>query len=192
VPQEPTSPRPWERLSSTRLDALPLLTPRIDRMRNPRTGDALDRLVLESPDWVNVVAITGGDDLVCVRQFRFGTGAVELEIPAGIVDEGEDHLEAAQRELYEETGYAAGAWSPLGATAPNPAFLENTCHHWLATGVSLTGEPSLDRGEDIAVELVALAEVPRLVSGGVLRHALVLSALARVLDLRPAPEPPPI
>jgi 8-oxo-dGTP pyrophosphatase MutT (NUDIX family) len=161
-----------------------LFKPRYDRMRNPRSGAVLERLVLETPDWVNVVALTRGRDLVCVRQFRFGTGEVELEIPSGIVDPGEGHDEAARRELREETGYTAGRWRYLGAVAPNPAFQDNRCHHWLAEQAECTDAPALDVGEDIAVELLPLAAVPALVADGRIRHSLVVSALARVLDLR--------
>jgi 8-oxo-dGTP pyrophosphatase MutT (NUDIX family) len=177
---------PWERIASERGDDLLLFRRRHDSMRNPRTGEVLERLVLEAPDWVNVVPVTADGRLVCVRQYRFGTAAVELEIPAGIVDPGESHRAAAERELREETGYSSPRWSYLGAAASNPAFLDNMCHHWLAVDVTPTGRQQLDPGEDIAVETVPLDEVPRLVSEGALRHALVVSALARVVDLRPA------
>ncbi len=175
---------PWERLASRPAGELPLLRPRIDTMRNPRTGEALERLVLEAPTWVNVVPITSAEMLVCVRQFRFGTATLELEIPAGLVDPGESHREAAERELSEETGHTSTRWSYLGASAPNPAFLDNLCHHWLADDAVATGEQQLDRGEDLSVELIPLAAAPGLVAAGVLRHALVISALARLVDLR--------
>jgi 8-oxo-dGTP pyrophosphatase MutT (NUDIX family) len=182
---DPSHPQPWPLLESTHDPELVLFRPRRDRVRNPRTGEALERVVLETPDWVNVVALTRGDLLVLVRQFRFGSGAVELEIPAGLVDDGETHEDAAKRELREETGYTAPSWTYLGACSPNPAFLDNLCHHWLAERSTRDAEPVLDPGEDIAVETVPLADVPALVAEGALRHALVLSALARVIDLRP-------
>ena len=181
---EPFHPRPWGRVSSRAAEDLLLFRARWDAMRSPRTGEVLDRLVLETPDWVNVVALTTAGELVCVRQYRFGTAAVELEIPAGIVDPGEEHAEAAVRELREETGHTSGRWTYLGAVASNPAFQDNLCHHWLAEEAVRTDTQELDAGEDIAVELVPVADVPRLVAEEQLRHSLVVSALARVFDLR--------
>lgn len=178
------SPAPWERLSSRPAGDLLLFRPRWDAMRSPRTGEVLDRLVLETPDWVNVVAVTAARELVCVRQYRFGTATIELEIPAGIVDPDEEHEAAARRELREETGFTSTRWRYLGAAASNPAFQDNLCHHWLAEDAVRTDDQELDAGEDIAVELVPLADVPGLVADGALRHSLVVSALARILDLR--------
>jgi ADP-ribose pyrophosphatase len=161
-----------------------LFRPRWDRLTNPRTGEDLDRLVLETPDWVNVVAITEDRRLVCVHQYRFGTSAVTLEIPGGMVDRGESHANAARRELREETGYATARWTYLGPVEPNPAFQNNLCHHWLAEGVALEHEQEQDNGEDIVIELVALDDMRQRIARGDVRHSLVISALSRVLDLR--------
>jgi ADP-ribose pyrophosphatase len=68
---------------------------------------------------------------------------------------------------------------------PNPAFHDNLCHHWLAEDARLEVAQELDGGEDIEVATLPLAEVRRQVLEGEIRHSLVLSALCRVIDLRP-------
>lgn len=180
----PSSVRPWELLGSRPEPHMILFRPRWDRLRNPRTGQELERLVLETPAWVNVVALTLERRLVVVRQYRFGTRSVTTEIPGGMVDRGEAHEAAARRELREETGYTAERWRYLGAVEPNPAFQDNLCHHWLAEGAALTHPQELDGGEDIEVATLALDEVRRAILSGEIRHALVLTALQRILDLR--------
>lgn len=177
-------PQPWRKLSSEPGPDLIICRARFDWLRNPRTGKDLRRVVLETADWVNVVAVTESREVVLVRQFRFGSAAVTLEIPGGVVDAGEAHRAAAERELREETGHSAARWTYLGAVEPNPAFHTNLCHQWLAEGARRTHGQSLDPGEDIGVELRPIASVHELVSSGIIRHSLVVSALARVLDLR--------
>lgn len=178
------TPRPWPRHASRHLDHMRLFRPRWDRLENPRNGQVLDRLVLETPDWVNVVALTRERRLVMVHQFRFGTGSVTMEIPGGVIDRGEDHGAAARRELAEETGYTSSRWTHLGSVEPNPAFQDNLCHHWLAEECERTHVQALDPGEDIAVETIDLDEARARVLSGAVRHSLVISALSRVLDLR--------
>ncbi len=143
------------------------------------------RLVLETRDWVNVVARTPEGRFVFVRQFRFGTERVTTEIPGGVVERGEEPLAAAKRELREETGYEASRWSELGRVEPNPAFQDNHCHHFLADGARRVGDQQLDAGEDIAVATLTEAEVQTGIAAGEIAHTLVLSALCRVIDLRP-------
>jgi len=177
----------WRRLAQEYGDDLMLFRVRYDTVEHPRSLDRLRRLVLESVDWVNMVARTRAGALVMVRQHRFGVGYATLETPGGMVDPGEDSLAAARRELEEETGYAGGRWTYLGAVEPNPAFHDHLCHHWLADGVHRAGAPTPGQGEHIAVELMSEAEMVAAVRSGELKHALALSALSRVYDLWPRP-----
>lgn len=179
----PTPPA-WPKLASQPGPDLMICRARFDDLRNPRTGEALRRLVLESRDWVNVVALTRARELVVVRQYRFGIGAVTTEIPGGVLDRGEDSRQAAERELREETGYSAARWTYLGAVEANPAFLTNLCHHWLAEDAELTAEIEPDPGEDLRVGLLTLDQAADALRRGEIRHSLVVAALARVLDLR--------
>ncbi|MBU1702225.1 MAG: NUDIX domain-containing protein [Candidatus Eisenbacteria bacterium] len=104
---------------------------REDRLVSPRTGDEAPYYVMECADWVNVVALTDDDQLVLVRQYRFGRETFTLEIPGGVVERGEDPAIAAARELREETGYACGAIEPLGWHEPNPAIQNNRVHSFV-------------------------------------------------------------
>lgn len=181
-----TSPpvRPWPRLSSRRGDDLRLFRPRWDTVRNPRTNEEMERLVCETPEWVNIVALTPQRDLVMIHQYRFGTESVEIEIPGGLVDPGETPESSAVRELEEETGYVAGRWTLLGSVAPNPAYQDNRCWHFLAEDAVPSGEQELDPGEDIAVEVMSQDRVVEAVRSSQITHALCITALSHVLDLR--------
>ncbi|MDP6764102.1 MAG: NUDIX hydrolase [Planctomycetota bacterium] len=180
----PDGPQPWTTLDRRHGDSLVLFRPRWDTLVHPRSHEPFERLVLEAPDWVNVVAVTSGGELVLVRQYRFGSATVTTEIPSGVVDPGEDHADTARRELREETGYTARRWTYLGHVDPNPAFLDNLCHQWLAEDAVLTDGQDLDPGEDIEVLTRSPEEVRDWVRDGRIDNALVLTALARVLDLR--------
>ena len=178
----------WQVLGSRYEDAgLMLFEKRIDRLRNPRNGKVFERLVLESVDWVNVVALDADGRSLMIRQYRFGVGYTTLETPGGMVDPGEDSKTAAARELLEETGFASDNWSYLGAVEPNPAFHNHLCHHWLAQDVYRAQTQDLGDGESIALEFMTQEQVRAAVVSGELKHALALSALSRVFSVWPMP-----
>lgn len=177
------TPRTWVRHASEPGPDLIICRARFDTLTNPRNEKRMRRLVLETPAWVNVVALTADERLVVVRQFRFGTGEVTLEIPGGCVDPGEDPAHAARRELREECGYTTDDWTALGNVEPNPAFQDNRCYHFLARSVQRTHPQELDGGEDIVVDTIGLDEARRLIHSGEIRHSLVICALSRVMDL---------
>jgi len=173
----------WEKVRSERGPNLGILDVRFDWMRHPHDGTVLKRLVLESVDWVNIVALTPVGLSVMVDQYRFGIGARTLETAGGMVDAGETPLAAAKRELLEETGYGGGEWIYLGAVEPNPAIHPHLCHHFLADGVEPIADPDPGPGEAIGIELMTLADMRGAMADGRLRHALALSALSRVFPL---------
>lgn len=181
----PRELRPWQRARSEQGPDLQVCRARYDWLTNPRTGELMKRTVLETPDWVNVVALDENRRLVIVEQFRFGSASMTLEIPGGMVDPGEAHGDAARRELREEAGYSSERWTYLGCVQPNPAFQDNICHHWLAEDARASHPQELDGGEDIAVRTLDLPGILAAIRAGTLRHALVLTALSRVFDLRP-------
>ncbi len=173
----------WNRLSSKSGPELPLFKVRIDTMQHPISSEEFPRLVLETSDWVTVVAITTDRRVVMVEQYRFGVGELTIEPVAGMIDKNEDSLDAAKRELLEETGFGDGAWRYLGSVQANPAIHNNVCHHWLVEDVELKQEPTPDSGEAIRVHLMTLEAIKDAIADGRLRHSLGLSALSRVFPL---------
>lgn len=167
--------RHWKTTSTRTLLAHRLLEVR--RHDLEAEGERRDAIVFGSVDWVNVIALREDGHVVLVRQWRYGSEAVSLEIPGGLVDPGEDARTAAARELEEETGYRAAKIERLAEVSPNPALFDNRISFWLATELEqVAEEPAGDGQEELEVVTVPLDDIPRLAAAGELDHALNLAA----------------
>ncbi len=176
-------PEIWKRKSTKQVADCRVFKVREDI--STRESDALEHsfYVIESPDWVNVIAITNENKVLLIEQFRHGIEEIILEIPGGMIDENEEPEKAARRELLEETGYSANEFIYLGKSRPNPAIENNWMYHYLALNAEKLHETTFDEHESVLSKLVSIEEIPNLIANGVITHSLVITAFY-LLDLR--------
>ncbi|OGP51534.1 MAG: hypothetical protein A2Y79_08465 [Deltaproteobacteria bacterium RBG_13_43_22] len=166
----------WKRIQSKTVQSLRIFTIREDRYQLPRYHREASFYILESQDWVNVIPLTEDENILLIRQFRFGIEEVTLEIPGGIVESGYTPLAAGQKELLEETGYQSEVWEYLGCVHPNPAFLTNRCHSFLARGVKKIADMTPEESEEFELIEVPFSEIKDLIGKGEITHSLVICA----------------
>jgi 8-oxo-dGTP pyrophosphatase MutT (NUDIX family) len=171
------APARWEKLATKSLVQTRVLELTSVHFRHPVRGTERDFVVVRAPDWVNVLALTAAGELVLVRQFRYGTEGFSVEIPGGVMEPGEDPVEAGLRELREETGFTGKRARLLGSTHPNPAIQSNRCHFVFVEDAVRTEELEWDADEEIEVVVQPADEVLALARAGGITHALVLNAL---------------
>ena len=169
--------RPFKVLESEYLAQRPWFTVRRERVELPTGAIVPEWYIFEFPDWVNVIAITKEGEFVMIRQYRHGLGETRYELSAGVCEEGEDPMESARRELYEETGYGGGEWRLWMTGSPNPSTSTNLTYSFLATGVERMSTQHLEATEDITVHLLSEAEVRALLENDEIRQALMAAPL---------------
>jgi len=169
----------WTTLRTESVLSMPLFDIRKDIIRNERTQKELDITVMEAAPCVNVIAITPEHKIVFARQHRFGIGSDTLELPGGIIEAGESPLEAAKRELEEETSYIGSEWEYIGKVASNPVFIDSYIHHCIVRNATALGSLAFDDGEHVFTELYSEKEVKKMITEGVFLHPHTLSFLAR-------------
>ncbi|MBI3729007.1 MAG: NUDIX hydrolase [Burkholderiales bacterium] len=171
----------WETLSSKVLIDDKWLKLTADTCQLPDGQTIAPYYVLHEADWVHVLAQADDGRILTVKQFRYAAKEVCIELPGGVIDEGEAPLVAAQRELLEKTGYTATHWQSLCTMYANPARQTNTIHSFFATGLSLKGEQLLDVSEDIEFKFLSIPEIHQKIETNEFSQALHIASFYRGL-----------
>src|SRR5690606_2146115 len=167
----------WTLLDSKYIIQRPWATLRVDKLQLPNGNIKDEYYVLEYPTWVNMVAFTEDNELLFVRQYRHGSGEIMVELPAGVVEEGEDPAEAARRELLEETGYSFTSIAYVCTLYANPATSGNLTYTYVLRGGKKVQEQQLDSSEDIEVVIMGIEEAKQFLFDNKIGQALHASAL---------------
>ena len=177
--------RPWKVVGSKPLlQNLPWLNLRQECVELPNGQQIPTWYIYDFPDWINVIAITKDGRFVMESQYRHGLGTTNYELCAGVIDAGETPLQAAHRELLEETGYSGGEWTPFMKLCPNPTNHSNYSHTFLAVGVEKNQERHLEKTEDIDVYLMTADEVLEVLRQGGIVQALHAAPLWKYFCLK--------
>lgn len=170
----------WETLSTRELIKSKWLSVRKDVCRLPSGREMNDYFVVEVPNGAAIVAVTEANELVLVRQYKYGFGDVVLELPAGIVEVDEKALDAISRELWEEIGYRASKLEYVTTLVTKPARMSARTIVYFATGVTKDSQTQENDAEVIETVLVPIADLPALIQRGDIITETSLAALMMV------------
>ena len=145
---------------------------------HPEKGVSHDFFVIDTYNWINVVAITEEGEFILVKQHRLGSDEFTIETPGGVVDPDESTADCARRELAEETGYRGGEVHLLNSSWSNPAIMSNRIDFYLIDNCIKTGEQNLDDAEDIEIITARGEEVIEMIRNGEISHSIAVTALS--------------
>ncbi|MCP4136032.1 MAG: NUDIX hydrolase [bacterium] len=134
--------------------------------------------ILDTNDWINVVALTEEGHFIMVKQHRLGTDSITIETPGGVIESDESAQNTALRELLEETGYEPEEIFLLKKLSANPAIMNNYIHFYFASGCKKKSEQNLDHAEDIDIVTFPADEIISMIKKGSIEHSIVITALS--------------
>jgi len=169
--------QPWDCLKKEHLLQTSIFTVNQYDCRRPKDGQEGRFFSIDCSDWVHVLAVSADHHLIFVKQFRFGNQDFSWEIPGGMIDAGEAPIQAAIRELREETGYVGHNPQLLASFSPNPALMSNRSHVVFIESVEPVFSPQWDEHEHMEIQAVPVEKVWDWVQSGQITHAIVLAAL---------------
>ncbi|MCX5862911.1 MAG: NUDIX hydrolase [Desulfomonile sp.] len=172
----------WELIDSREDRSYRLFSVAINRNRSPRTGEIHEFQILNSPDWVAVIALTPKNEMILVRQYRHGISGLSLEPPGGLVKEGQSPEQSGREELEEETGYQAPSLELLGWMHPMPALFSNRFYVFFARDATPDGRLNPDDTEEVETVLVPVDKVREYIRSGVITCGTMIAALHLFFD----------
>lgn len=174
--------KPWTVLDSRDVYTHePWLKVRVETLELP-DGRRVEFHQVDAPSFVIVVPETEDGRFVLLRQYKHGARRVNVNFPAGTLEPGEPPLDCARRELLEETGCAAAAWTALGSYVLMGNQRGSLCHLFLASGCRAVAEPDSGDLEEMRVEVMTRAELLAAVAAGDFAIATQVAALGAALN----------
>ena len=149
-----------------------------DTVKLPSGKVVSDYTLIEKPNYVEIVATDEKNRIITIKEYRHGSGAIEIGLPAGHIESGESAINAAKRELLEETGFAGYSFKRVGILSEYSSKDMHSVHVIRVLGVYRKGRQHLDENESIKVELISIENLRSLILKNKFRNSGSLAALA--------------
>ena len=171
----------WKMLSSKYVYQDRWFKARADSCRFPDGRIIEPYYVVELPDWCNTIVVTKEERVILVRQYRYAADQTTFELPGGVIEKDEVPMDAAKREMEEETGYTSDDIEFLLKVSPNPAINNNTAYFFLAKNAVPTVTTNPDAFEDIDIVSFSKEEIWELLNENKMQHGVQVGPMYAAL-----------